>query len=230
MKKTLHIAGTVCFMLIATAAGARGWFDETHLAIAKAAGYGKWYNAAAADVSRIKLGKREGCNHYRNNPRKRTITAEMVLAQAPRYDRFDPDGHLYGAIVGAYRAYRKTLAEGGYAENQMAYLVHYIGDLSMPLHHTLHNEFNRRTHKANDGIIDRDVLAHLDKIKIYPIRIHSETDLAREVARIANLSKALGYRLEDENRLMTREEAYRQIGHSASLLKAVLHAVGSGDR
>jgi hypothetical protein len=32
----------------------------------------------------------------------------------------------------------------------------------------------------------------------------------------------LGYLLEDQKRLMTEEEAYRQVGHSASLLKAVL--------
>ena len=48
-------------------------------------------------------------------------------------------------------------------------------------------------------------------------------DLATEVARIANLSESLGEKLERENRLMTKAEAYNQIGHSASLLKAILH-------
>ena len=33
---------------------------------------------------------------------------------------------------------------------------------------------------------------------------------------------ALGYRLEDENRVLTREEAYQQLGHSASLFKGIL--------
>jgi hypothetical protein len=32
----------------------------------------------------------------------------------------------------------------------------------------------------------------------------------------------IGYRLEAENRLLTKEEAYIQLGHSASLIKAVL--------
>jgi hypothetical protein len=32
----------------------------------------------------------------------------------------------------------------------------------------------------------------------------------------------LGYRLEAENRMLTKEESYVQLGHSASLLKAIL--------
>jgi hypothetical protein len=53
-----------------------------------------------------------------------------------------------------------------------------------------------------------------------------EQDLAREIARIANLSLALGYKLEDEGRLLTKEEAYQQLSHSASLMKAVLVYLG----
>jgi len=51
---------------------------------------------------------------------------------------------------------------------------------------------------------------------------HFEADLIREIARIANISRLLGYKLRAENRDMTPEEAYIQLGHSASLLKAVL--------
>jgi hypothetical protein len=225
MKRIAVLSCAMSIMLMTMAPVASGWFDETHLAIAKAAGYQKWYNAAAADVSRIKLGKKEGGNHYHNSPRDVEITPEMVLEQAARYDRYDANGHLYGAIIASYRAYQTAKTQGKYAENHMAYLIHYIGDLSMPLHHTMHNDFNKRNHMANDGIIDDEVMSHLDHIKIYPITIRSENDLAREVARIANLSKKLGQRMEDENRLMTREEAYRQISHSASLLKAILEAM-----
>ena len=55
--------------------------------------------------------------------------------------------------------------------------------------------------------------------------IKSENDLAKEIARIANLPLKLGYRLEAENRLLTKEEAYIQLGHSTSLLKAILRYV-----
>jgi hypothetical protein len=31
------------------------WYDETHLVIAKIAGYAKWFNAAGPDVAKLKL-------------------------------------------------------------------------------------------------------------------------------------------------------------------------------
>ena len=55
-----------------------------------------------------------------------------------------------------------------------------------------------------------------------PIDVKFEDDLVREIARIANLSMKLGYQLEKENRMLSKEEAYVQIGHSASLLKGIL--------
>ncbi len=64
---------------------------------------------------------------------------------------------------------------------------------------------------------------------MYPITLHSEyleKDLSIHIARIANLSRQLGYKLKRENRDMTRDEAYRQLGHSASLLRAILIYLG----
>ena len=73
------------------------------------------------------------------------------------------------------------------------------------------------------------MLDNLDRIKIHPIKIASEEDLAREVAKIANDAKELGYKLEEENRLLTIEEAYRQISRSASLFRAILDYVSKLD-
>jgi hypothetical protein len=53
-------------------------------------------------------------------------------------------------------------------------------------------------------------------------RDHFEYDLAKEIARVANQARRLGYRLKKTNRNMTEDEAYTQLGHSTSLLKAVL--------
>ncbi|MEE9612209.1 MAG: hypothetical protein V3W19_13215, partial [Desulfatiglandales bacterium] len=103
---------------------------------------------------------------------------------------------------------------------------HYVGDLSQPLHNVLYNSFNKKYHKKIDGIIGHEVLDNLQKIKIYPISIHSEKGLAKEIARIANLSIKLGYRIQDERRLLTKNEAYAQISHSASLFKGILEYVG----
>jgi hypothetical protein len=210
------------FFLLAAATPAASWYEETHLAIAKAAGYAKWYDAAAADIAKAKMGAREGCNHYFMSPSGTVITPAMVLDQARRYDRIDPNGHLYGAIIESLRDYMEARQAGKYAANQMAYLVHYVGDLSMPLHNTPRSAYDRKFHGANDGIIEHEVLGNLDKIKIYDISIGSEMDLAKEIARIANISKSLGDKLKRDGRLMTRTEAYIQIGHSASLLRAIL--------
>jgi hypothetical protein len=87
----------------------------------------------------------------------------------------------------------------------------------------------QKYHRDIDGVINDEVLNNLDKIKIYPIRIGSEEDFPKEIARIANLSMALGYKLEDENRILTKEEAYQQIGHSASLFKGILEYLKQGN-
>jgi hypothetical protein len=39
---------------------------------------------------------------------------------------------------------------------------------------------------------------------------------------VVNLSMALGYRLEDESRVLTKEEAYQQLGRSAFLFEVIL--------
>jgi hypothetical protein len=103
----------------------------------------------------------------------------------------------------------------------MAYCAHYIGDLSQPLHNILYDNYNKRNHGKTDGVINEGILDNLEMIKVYDIEIKSEGDLAKEIARIANLSMTLGYKLEDECRLLSREEAYQQVSHSASLFRAV---------
>jgi hypothetical protein len=198
------------------------WFDETHLAIAKAAGYKKWFNATGADMAKLKAGKRESHNHYANNPPGTVITSEMIISQAKRYNQIDRQGHLYGAIIASVRDYIKDKKKGRYGEYHLGFCSHYVGDLSMPLHNTVYNAFNKKHHKTIDGIINDEVLNNIDKIKLYTIKIESEQDLANEIARIANLSMRLGYKIESEDRLLTEEEAYQQVSHSASLFKAIL--------
>jgi hypothetical protein len=202
------------------------WFDNTHLSIAKAAGYQKWYNAAAPDVAKIKAGKVEENNHYVNNPPNTIITPEMVLSQVERYnDSDDINGHLYGAIIASVRDYFKDKQLGKYGEYHLAYCSHYVGDLSMPLHNTLYNSFNKKYHAVFDGIIDNEVLDNIHRIKLYKIMINNEQDLASEIARIANISLKLGYKLQREDKVLKEEDAFEQISHSASLFKAILEYI-----
>jgi hypothetical protein len=46
----------VFLLLLSFPSVSLAWSDETHLAIAKAAGYGKWYNATGADIAKVKAG------------------------------------------------------------------------------------------------------------------------------------------------------------------------------
>jgi hypothetical protein len=201
------------------------WHDETHIAVAKAAGYTKWYNATGADMAKIKAGRVESRNHSVHNAPGTNVTVEMVLSQVERYNHPDDSGHLYGAIIASIRDYMKQKRKGKYGEYHLAFCAHYVGDLSQPLHNTPRNMFNRKYHKTIDGIIDDEVFANIQEIKTYPITVDSEEALAKEISRIANLSMKLGFKIEAENRPLTKEEAYIQIGHSVSLLKAILEYV-----
>ena len=222
----------VCALFSALAGESFAWHDETHLAVAKAAGYRKWYNAAGPDIAKVKAGNIEQKNHYFNNNAGAEVTPELVLAQAARYNApADDEGHLYGAIIAAIRAYERTSREGKYAEYHLAYAAHYIGDLSQPLHNTSYDAFNRTRHERNDGTVEALALENVGRIQrlMQPVSLGRESferDLAREIARIANGARKLGERMRAENRDMTPDEAWGQLARSAALFKAVVEWYG----
>jgi hypothetical protein len=233
MKKIKYTIVTIfaAFFIVSFTGNAYPWYDETHIAIVKKTGYAKWFNANGADMAKLKAGKKESLNHYVNNSRGTVVTPEVVFQQIKKYnDPTDLKGHLYGAIIASLRDYFKEKHEGKYGEYHLAFCAHYVGDLSQPLHNTLYNFYNRKYHQTIDATINDEVLSNLDKIKIYPININSEKDLAKEIARIANLSRKKGYQIQDEKRLLTKEEAYEQVSHSTSLFKAILEYVGKVDK
>jgi hypothetical protein len=212
------------------------WHDETHIAVAQAAGYRKCYDAAAPDIAKAKLRNAalkdagvkdiEEGNHYFDNADDREVTPGMVLEQAGKYNTpGDGEGHLYGAIVASLEEYQKA---EGYKEEYMAFAAHYIGDLSQPFHNML---ADKPVHIANDGIVESGVLGNVRKITdhMYVIdlpRGDFEKSLAREIARIANISRTLAAKVKlRKDRVMTKQEAYVQLGHSASLLRAVLNVL-----
>jgi hypothetical protein len=220
------------FISFMSASPLYAWHDWTHIAIAKVAGYERWFNATGPDMAKIKAGRREGLNHYYDNPEDKEVTPGKVLGQAAMYNSpTDRTGHIYGAIIGALREYLQVRGEGKYAEYHLAYAIHYMTDLCQPLHNMPFDEFNRENHARFDGVIDDEVFQHMDRIRsyMYPIKIRKnkfEADLGREIARIANISRHLGKRLRKEGRVITRDEAYQQLGHCASLIKAVVSLLG----
>lgn len=126
MKKLKYPVTTllIIFFLISSAGNVYSWHDETHVAIAKAAGYKKWFNAAGADMLKIKAGYTERLNHYTNNPRGTVVTPEMVFQQIEKYNKkTDVIGHLYGAIIASLREYLKEKKNGKYGEYHLAFAL-----------------------------------------------------------------------------------------------------------
>jgi hypothetical protein len=206
---------------------ALAWHDKTHLTIAEAAGFDLWYSAAAPDVAKSKsaIGPIESPNHYFNNNGNREVDAAMVMSQVARYDTpGDMEGHLYGAIISAVRDYRAMKATGKYARYPLVFCAHYAGDLSMPLHNTPYDDFNKRRHSINDGVIDSGIRDNICRIQgdMTEIVIENESDLARETAAVAESGRKLGLKMRKENRDMTADEAYTQVSRSASLFRAIL--------
>jgi len=159
MKKAKYPIVTLfaVFFVISFAGNSYPWHDETHIAIAKATGYKKWYNSTGADMAKLKAGNVERLNHYVNNPRGKVVTPEMIFEQIKKYNnKTDITGHLYGAIIASFRDYLKEKQKGKYGEYHLAFCCHYVGDLSQPLHNTLYNSYNRKNHKTTDGIIKKN--------------------------------------------------------------------------
>jgi len=226
MKRAVLCVLAVFFMLLSGTAGA--WHDRTHIAVGEAARFDCAYNLAAPDVAKLKAHHVEEYNHWVNNEETTTITPALVKGQIQKYNlgiEGEQRGHLYGAIVAAVRAYKDETGAGKHAVYNLVYAGHYIGDLSMPLHNTLYDDFNAKHHSLNDGIVENEVSKNLHRIELYPISIKTEEDLIRNIVRIAQRAKDLGFRMEKENRDMSKEEAYRQLSDSASLLRAVLEYV-----
>jgi hypothetical protein len=178
-KRLLARTSVISLILFAItyASSAFGWHDETHLAVAKADGCYKWYNAVGADITKIKAGPIEKHNHYFDNNQNVEVTLELVLEKAERYnDPDDREGHIYGAIIASLREYIETKEKGNYAEYHLAFCAHYIGDLSQPFHNITYDDFNKSRHSFKDGIVEDEVLKNIKKNKNIHVSDKTEAD------------------------------------------------------
>ena len=231
IQRILLTCGMAITLLLAAACPSNAWNDRTHMAVVEAAGLPQMaYMAVGADMAKEKAPD-EMRNHYRNNDKGAVITAEMVLAQVPQYNKPEPYiGHLYGAIVASVESFReKKKNPAKYAWYPLGYAMHYIGDLSMPFHNIDYDPFSRDNHGINDAVVENEpnLTAEIrSRMAKYPVRIDAKDfrqSLAAEVGRIATRSIAAGYRLKELNTpLMSKETAYDQLAQSAALLRAIL--------
>jgi len=247
-----HFLTLSLFLSLCICSPALAWHDATHMAVMKAAGLDNYaYLAVGPDMAKEKSGGYEDGNHYRGNAKGVVVTADMALDQVRDYNcRCNDEGHLYGAIIAALKQYRERKGKKDkQARYPLGFAGHYIGDLSMPLHNTVYNDFNRTWHSANDGAVEGDENEPTDArvvrisagirermSRLAPYRFPAAKDdpakfnleLAQKIAEIANKAMALGYAMQDANpprTVMSSDEAYGQLAESAALLKAAFAAL-----
>jgi hypothetical protein len=151
----------------------------------------------------------------------------------------DPLGVLYWRILELYQRMKgKTGLEYDY---YLINIAHYIGDLSQPLHNFPYEDkptsdgksypeigfWSKKHHLEFDMALD-PFLPLDDKKKksfrsmITSPQITSIDDLKKEIAKIANSSIALANKCYSEKRVISKDEALRQVVMSISLLKAII--------
>ena len=151
----------------------------------------------------------------------------------------DHAGVLYWKIVELYQQMKgKTGWEYDY---YLFNVAHYVGDLSQPLHNfpydndpasdgKIYSEigaWSKEKHRAFDDVLESSFPLDQKTEKIFNTwiavpSIKSLEDLKREISKVANHSIALANRCYSEKRIITKEEALRQIAKSVSLLKAIM--------
>ena len=151
----------------------------------------------------------------------------------------DPTGVLYWKIVELYQQMKGTT--GWEYEYYLSTIAHYVGDLSQPLHNYPYADnpasdgksyaelgfWAKENHEQFDSVLD-SCLPLTGKEKktfqtmITPIQIVSVDDLKKEISKIANTAISLANRCYAEKRLLTKDEALRQIAMSVSLLRAII--------
>ncbi len=211
------------------------WDKQTHIAIGKYACFLLSDSLGFPDENK-KYDESSRNDHYFNLDKDSTVATRFIenglLFYRTDQDTCQKNGNLYFSIVYYYREFLKTKNI-----QNLVFLGHFIGDLSNPFHNMGYETFNETHHSKNDAILDnylndlkhKGYFINLDhKLKRYWIQ--NECDLKIHIARIANLSKKLGYKLEKKNRDMTISEAKMQITESISLFRAVLNYVQKSDK
>jgi hypothetical protein len=150
----------------------------------------------------------------------------------------DPCGALYWKIVELYQQMKGTT--GWEYEYYLTTIAHYVGDLSQPLHNYPYADhlasdgksypeigfWAEEHHEQFDSLLD-SCLPLTGKEKetfqtmITPIQIVSVNDLKKEISKIANTAISLANRCYAGKRLLTKDEALRQIAMSVSLIRAI---------
>lgn len=206
-------------VVICSIAPVNSWFDKTHIAVVQACNV--QYSpclAIAPDVVSHKYPV-EAANHF-SSAANVSVSFNYVLKQVVRYDKDDSKGHLYGAIIASARQVYKNMKNQVRPDYDYAFLAHYVGDLSQPLHNSPYDLFNKKNHKRIDGLVD-DIpnLAELIFLRMGKLRICTDAEIVVAVADLANKARAADKIL--RNHEFSQSDALNLLGRSATLLNAI---------
>lgn len=153
----------------------------------------------------------------------------------------DPSGVLYWKILELYQKLQRAI---GWEYNYyLSNIAHYIGDLSQPLHNFPYEDKPASDGKAypeiglwakeHHGEFDDALDSYLPldektgktfEIMITKDKVASVEDLKRKISKIANSSITLANKCYSERRIITKDEALKQIAMSVSLLKGIIES------
>lgn len=233
----------ILFLGIMPSTHALAWTDQAHMAMGYAAGFSRFHNCAAVDVSHTVaaingLSQSDEQAHFFNAPADYVLTAEDAYTQLQFVGRSReecPDGYLLGAILQATRLCRERTASGAYDDEYYAVLLHYVADLSQPLHMSPYDDFNRSFHFSGDDILSDNgaeypvfaAVALADELTVDDeLSFAGEEELLEAVILLASQSQELGRTMRAEQRNITREEALLQLSRSATLGRAIMKYCG----
>ncbi|WP_196594171.1 phospholipase C/P1 nuclease family protein [Pectinatus sottacetonis] len=242
-KQSTIISLLLCIICVFTifSPKAYAWTDQVHLAIGYAAGFKGFHNDSAPDVSHTvailnNLPKTDAEAHFYDATHP--ITPNDVYTQLKEIGAQRQDGntgYLLGEILHTVRMAKQRTSSGKFDDYYYAVLCHYVGDLSMPLHVSAYDAFNKKYHFATDSMLDyKNVPYDIDgaeriakEIKIDDsVRYHNETDVVNAIVSLANKSYNLSQKMRAENRMPTHEEAIEQVSRSATMFKALMRYCG----
>lgn len=241
--RLVRLLALLLVLTLAPLMPALAWTDQAHMAIGLAAGFARFQNCAAADISHTVatingLTQTDVQAHFFNAPEDHELTACDAYTQLQYIgqSREDcPDGYLLGAILHTTRLCREKTAGGEYDDEYYAVLLHYVADLANPLHMSVYDDFNRSHHFACDNILSDNEAAYpvfaavalADEIPAVEVPcIETEDELLEAVLTLARQSQELNRTMRAEHRNITREEALLQIGRAAALGTAIMRYCG----
>lgn len=151
----------------------------------------------------------------------------------------DPTGVLYWEIVELYKKLKGS--RGWEYDYYLSNIAHYVGDLSQPLHNFPYDgspasdgkiypevgKWSKEHHAKFDDALDSGLPLRTEKKAAFekmviPIKIESADDMKKEISKVANSSISLANKCYSQRRIITGEEALKQVALSVSLLRAII--------